>query len=155
TVQPQTDPALAADVLRNVEHVGSDLLQRLANIGRGPALERDATVAVVIDEKVAEASVADLQMQVLPARTCDALGVGQTGEELQHTLARPIGARWLRLRWLGFALGDRSARAELPAGQRLYVVKANEVHVRTGPVLRRLEQVHDACEPRLPRELRR
>jgi hypothetical protein len=54
-IKPQPDPAFVAYVLRHMKLRGRKLLQYVMHVCRRFAVERDATVAMMVGEKPAEA----------------------------------------------------------------------------------------------------
>ena len=69
-IEPQTDPAAGPEVGGNVETLGREVDKCLIPSGLGSAVERNAPVAVMVLEIVAESLAANLQAQVLTGRRC-------------------------------------------------------------------------------------
>src|SRR6185503_18220144 len=140
-------PTLVADVLRHVKVRRQQALQDIVHVSRRLAHEFDATVAVMVGREPAEALVTHLQTQVL----ADGLRFAfrEALDDLRNAFALLLSIwRLARRRLRALALrGGRSRRRN--------VVESHQVHVRAVAMLRDLQQVDDAVEARLPRQLRR
>jgi len=119
-----------------------EVLQHVVQ-GRGTlAVERHASVAVMVVQEPTEAFAAHFQAHV-PARGFG-LGLRQFRNHLRNALALPIAA--CRRARRGFR-----RRAPCRAGSDR--VEAHQVHVSAGAMLGDLQQVDDAVEAGLPRQL--